>query len=102
MLDEMERLRDSESLQELLSHYATLGKEDRQIWHDRHHEFAGMHGRELIRLYGELIAHGWLEQNTGVTPILEPGRHRGCYRVTSAGLRALKLLKKELAALAEC
>ena len=65
MLDEMDRLRTSNHLFQLLSHYVQLGKEDRQIWHDRLLDFDGIHGRELARLYGELIAHGWLEQNTG-------------------------------------
>jgi hypothetical protein len=98
MLDEMERLRESESLHDLLGHYVALGKEDRQIWHDRLLEFAGLQGRELARLYGELIAHAWLEQNTGITPVLERGRFGACYRVTSAGQRAHKQIRKELAA----
>jgi plasmid replication initiation protein len=39
--------------------------------------------RKLSRLHGTLIAEGWLEQNTGS---IRPGS----YRVTGAGLRALK------------
>lgn len=100
MMNEMDRLRDSTDLFELLAYYADLGKEDREIWHDRHIEYGGLHGRNLARLYGELIAHGWLEQNTGITPILQPNRFGACYRVTSAGLKACKQVKKELATLA--
>jgi hypothetical protein len=96
MLDEMDRLRSCDDLLQLLAHYDALGKDDRNIWHDRLHEFAGHHGRDLARLYGELIAFGWLEQNTGVTPILEPGRLSGCYRINSAGQKALKQIKKEM------
>jgi hypothetical protein len=97
MLDEMERLKDSTCLLELLAHYVELGKEDRDLWQDRLHAFDGLQGRDLSRLYGELIAHGWIEQNTGVTPVLEPNRFGACYRITSAGQRAFKQVKKELA-----
>jgi hypothetical protein len=97
MLDEMERLKNSTRLFELLGYYAELGKEDRESWHDRLITFEGTAGRDLSRLYGDLIAHGWIEQNTGVTPVLEAGRFGGCYRVTSAGLKAYRQAKKELA-----
>lgn len=100
MMNEMDRLRDCTEMFELLTHYAELGREDRETWHDRHIEYGGRQGRDLARLYGELIAHGWLEQNTGITPILQPNRHGACYRVTSAGLKACKQVKKELTALA--
>jgi hypothetical protein len=98
MLDEVEKLRNSEALLDLLGHYVTLGKEDRQIWHDRLMEHNGAQGRDLARQYGELIAHGWLEQNTGITPVLEKDRFAACYRVTSAGQRVHKQLMKELVA----
>ena len=98
MLDEMERLKQSDRHLDLLGHYVALGKEDRESWQDRLTDFDGSEGRELARLYGELIAHGWLEQNTGLTPVLEKNRFAACYRVTSLGLRAYKQIKKELAA----
>jgi hypothetical protein len=37
-----------------------------------------------------LIACGWLEQNAGATPVLRSGVVAACYRVTAAGLRALR------------
>jgi len=37
---------------------------------------------ELVKLHGELIAFGWVEQNTGEVPI--------CYRITPAGSRAMR------------
>ena len=35
MLDEMQRLGESESLQRLVDHYAVNGVDDRMVWHDR-------------------------------------------------------------------
>jgi hypothetical protein len=89
-VEELEPLRDEPGLCELLRHYADLGKPDRQVWQDRVMEMNGVAGRELVRWHGELIANGWIEQNTGATPILRKGDAPGCYRVTTAGLRALK------------
>ena len=90
MLNELERLRDVPELAALLAHYADAGAADRQAWQDRPAEFAGLGGREVVRLHGELLAYGWLEQNTGATPVLQAGPARQCYRATPAGLRALK------------
>ena len=36
------------------------------------------------------IAYGWIVQNTGYTGVLKPGVVAGCYRVTTAGRRALR------------
>jgi hypothetical protein len=90
MPEELQRLRDVRGLMRLLVHYAQLGREDRQVWQDRLTGLDGVEGKELTRLYGELLAYGWLEQNTGVTPVLVPGRLACCYRISTAGLRALK------------
>lgn len=98
MFDEMERLRDDAGLFALLSHYAALGAPDRQVWQDRLLEREGVEGRQLVRLYGELLAYGWLEQNTGLTPVLRRGAAPACYRITPAGARALKQLRAEQAA----
>ena len=95
MLDEMERLRGSERLCELLRHYAELAAPDRHAWQDRLADVAGLSARELAQLHGELLAFGWLEQNTGLTPVLRAGFAPACYRVTTAGLRALKNLHAE-------
>ncbi|MGF1580963.1 MAG: hypothetical protein ACFCD0_16490 [Gemmataceae bacterium] len=94
MFDELERLRDSQALHTLLEHYAELGKEDPDQWQDRFKKWEGLEGRKLSDLYGELIAHGWLEQNTGATPILERDRFAACYRITSGGRKALKQTKE--------
>ena len=95
MFDEMDRLRDVTALSALLAHYAELATPDRQVWQDRVQERTGGEARELIKLHGELIAYGWLEQNTGATPVLKPGSAPACYRITPAGLRALKQLRTE-------
>jgi hypothetical protein len=87
MFDELERLRDSKALFELLTHYAELGAADRQVWQDRLVEMEGLEPRALVKLHGELLAYGWLEQNTGVTP--------SGYRITTGGIRALKQVRSQ-------
>jgi hypothetical protein len=94
MFNEMERLRDAPPLQSLLGHYADLAAGDRQAWQDRRLELDGEDARSLVGLHGELIAYGWLEQNTGVVEAPLQGLARRNYRVTSAGLRALKALRR--------
>ena len=84
------RLRQSEALGRLLTHYADLGAADREAWQDRRMALEGVGPRDLVRLHGQLIACGWLEQNTGATPVSMPGVGAACYRVTAAGLRALR------------
>ena len=90
MFDELDRLREHEPLYRLLDHYAQRGAADREAWQDRLMELEGAEPRELVRLHGELLAYGWVQQNTGHTPTSQPGVVPGCYRVTAAGLRALK------------
>jgi hypothetical protein len=90
MFDELERLRDVKELFALLRHYQQVGEADQQAWQDRLVEMEGVEPRQLVKLHGELLAYGWLEQNTGLTPVLRPGAAASCYRITSAGIRALK------------
>jgi hypothetical protein len=82
MFDELERLASDPNLKDLLSHYALLGQENRELWHPRLAQLADNDSRSMSRLYGALIAFGWVEQNTGGP---------GCsYRITSTGFRALR------------
>jgi hypothetical protein len=90
MFDELDRLRGDEALRRLLAHYTRAGASDREAWQDRLMGLEDVAPRELVRLHGELIAHGWVEQNTGVTPVRQRGVVGGCYRATAAGMRALK------------
>jgi hypothetical protein len=83
-------LRQSKALARLLTHYADLGAADREAWQDRRLGLEGAEPRGLVRPHGQLLARGWLEQNTGVAPVLRPGIVAACYRVTAAGLRALR------------
>src|SRR5690606_5961875 len=46
MLNEQLRLMECMDLFELLLHYIELGKDDRDIWHDRLTEFNGLQGRD--------------------------------------------------------
>jgi hypothetical protein len=95
MFDEMDRLRDVKEMQGLLIHYRDLGSLDRAAWQDRVCAREGVEPRELVRLHGELLAYGWLEQNTGIVPGATRGTAPGCYRITPAGVRALKQLVTE-------
>jgi hypothetical protein len=96
MFDELDRLREAKELHDLLGHYAAAGAADRQAWHDRLADLPGLDARHLARLHGELLARGWVEQNTGAAaPAPSPGTAPGCYRVTPAGVRALKQLRHE-------
>ena len=90
MFDELDRLRADESLQHLLAHYSNLGEFNREVWQDRLMEYGGLSRECLVRLHGELLAHLWIEQNVGVLPVLRTGALPQSYRVTAAGLRALK------------
>jgi hypothetical protein len=88
--DDLQRLRENEALARLLAHYAGLGAADREAWQDRLMDLDGVEPRQLVLLHGELIAYGWVEQNTGSTAVLKDGTVAACYRVTAAGIRALR------------
>lgn len=87
MFDELQRLRENHHLVQMLRHYTSA--EDRETWLDRIMSTEGVEAKELARLHGELIAHGWIEQNTGTIPIAQAGACLKCYRGTTAGRRAL-------------
>jgi hypothetical protein len=88
MFDECERLRENKELFRLLTHYAQSGAVDRTAWQDRLMDLDGLPPKQLVTLHGELLAFEWVEQNTGATA--------SGYRVTTAGLRALKRAKAGL------
>jgi hypothetical protein len=90
MTDELDRLHADKNLIDLLDHYAAPGEIDREAWQDRVMERAGMDRAALVRLHGELLAFEWIEQNTGIIVNPREGHVASCYRVTAAGLRALK------------
>src|SRR5438046_1099697 len=87
MDDDLELLAEWPDLSRLLRHYAQTETADREVWQDRLLELDGVSAKDLTRLHGELIAQGWIEQNTGVTPFVRAGVVAGCYRLTSPGLR---------------
>jgi hypothetical protein len=91
---ELDMLRQAKDLHDLLGHYAERARPDRQAWQDRVCEQQGLSPRDLVKLHGELLAYGWIEQNTGLAPVLAPGQVPQCYRVTTAGLKALKQLRE--------
>jgi hypothetical protein len=90
MFDELERLGADEHLMALLTIYARAGAADREAWQDRVTALEGVRAEDLVKLHGELIASDWVEQNTGSAPAARAGVVPQCYRVTPAGLRALR------------
>jgi hypothetical protein len=90
MFDELDLLRDSPDLQQLLGHYAAAGAAEPDVWQDRLAHQEGVEPRELVRLHGLLIAFAWLVQNTGNTPAGIPGVLAACYKITADGVRALR------------
>jgi len=98
MDDDFDVLAAMPELSRLLQHYAPPAASDREAWQDRLMELDGVSAKDLTRLHGELIAQGWLEQNTGVTPFVRPGVVAGCYRLTSLGFRQANGIVKRQAA----
>jgi hypothetical protein len=90
MFDELERLRANEDLRRLLAHYAELGESARDAWQDRLMEWDRGTSADLVRLHGLLLAHEWVELNVGVVVAPQSGAMPACYRVTAAGLSALR------------
>src|SRR4029077_19320104 len=84
-------LQGYEHLSRLLDHYAEASATNRESWQDRVMDLEGVERHELVKLHGKLIAFGWIEQNTGAVPILQQGSVPQSYRVTGAGLRAMKM-----------
>jgi hypothetical protein len=95
MSEELDQLQTNPSLVRLLEHYATIGNNDRDVWQDRLMQMDGVTAREMVKLHGELLAQEWVEQNTGMTPILKPGVAAACYRITAGGLRAVQQLRRQ-------
>lgn len=80
--EDIQRLRDNPQLQQLLTHYADLGKQDREIWQNRLMEMGGLAPAQITKLHGELLAFEWVEQDTGAI--------RASYRISPSGIRSLK------------
>jgi len=94
MFDYLDHLRTNPVLRALLDHYADHAEGGREIWQDRLMALDGADAAELSRLHGQLIAFDWIEQNTGHFGVLRPGAVTACYRVTPAGLRAVRLAER--------
>ena len=84
LLAELPRLRP------LLTRYRDLRERDAEpTWHDRVGS-ADNAADELHRLYGVLLAEGWLDARVGADTLAVPGELRGAYRITREGLQALR------------
>jgi hypothetical protein len=97
MVDELQQLRTPFELFQLLAHYGALGVTDREAWQNRLMEMPNLQANELVKLHGDLLAYGWIEQNTGVVSVFQPGTVAQCYRITPAGQKALKQARTECA-----
>ena len=62
MFDDLDVLRSSPELQQLLSHYIQSTPEDQEAWLDRLMELEGVEPQDLVKLHGKLIAFSWLER----------------------------------------
>lgn len=83
MIDEMDLLRNSQELQQLLTHYSESRDEDgKPHWQNRLMQIEGVDDDELVKLHGKLLAFSWINQDTGGLACT--------YRVTPSGLRAIK------------
>jgi hypothetical protein len=94
MFDDLDRLRGNARLLRLLDHYAQPGLVNPQAWQDRLMSLDGAQPGPMVKLHGELLAFGWLEQNSGFT-LNQPDGVAACYRITTAGQKALKKLLRE-------
>jgi hypothetical protein len=97
MINELERLSQSVPLQLLLSHYAEAGVTTPGEWQERARQLERVEVRLLAKLHGELLAYEWIEQNTHQTIHGRASATRCCYRVTEAGMLALKQVLTGLA-----
>lgn len=96
MSEDVELLIENPPLLSLLTHYADAAGEDRETWLDRIMTLEAAKPEELVRMHGLLLAGDWLEQNTGMTPVLRREGVPCCYRLTSNGRRALRRVKERL------
>jgi hypothetical protein len=87
MFDDSLHPQENPVLLSLLSHYAQMGTEDRATWRGRLMQMEGVEPRQLSALHGDLIAFGWIEQNTGQAILRQDGTLSACYRITLHGLR---------------
>ena len=94
MFDDLDRLRGNAKLHRLLDHYAQPVLENQEAWQDRLMSLDGAEPAPMVKLHGDLLAFGWIEQNSGFT-INQPDGVAACYRITIAGQKALKKLMRQ-------
>jgi hypothetical protein len=95
MFDDLDRLRGNTKLCRLLDHYAQPALENQEVWQDRLMSLDGTEAGPMVKLHGDLLAFGWIEQNSGFTAN-QPDGVAACYRITTAGQKALKKLLPEM------
>ncbi len=86
MLDDVECLRTNSPLLQLLKHYTDRAQPNPELWQDRVFALKGVESTDLTKLHGDLLANGWIEW------AFSTERPSACYRVSSEGVRALRLV----------
>lgn len=81
----------------LLMKYHRPTAEERAGWQARVMDLEGVNSQELTRLHGELLAQGWIEQNTEVALVPRGTFLESSYRITSSGVRRTRDLQESLA-----
>jgi hypothetical protein len=94
MFDDLDWLRGNVKLRRLLNHYAQPTLENQEVWQDRLMSLDGAEAGPMVKLHGDLLAFGWIEQNSGFTTN-QPDGVAACYRITAAGQKALNKLMRE-------
>ncbi len=93
-MNAIDTLRRNKGLYRLLEHYVELGRPDREVWQQRVESLDGRDATEMSKRHGQLIAFGWIELNSVFTSATEAGSITRCYRVTSSGVRALRMANR--------
>lgn len=91
---------DSQSMnlvKDLLMRYHRPTPDERAGWLARVMEMDGVNSQELTKLHGELLAQGWIEQNTEASLLPKDAFLESSYRITSSGVRRTRDLQESLA-----
>ena len=97
MLVPLELLVDNPCLRELLEQYRHQREQSPEAeWHDRVMHLAELTDEEMSELHGLLLACGWLDVRVHNEAFRTVGRLRDCYRISSDGIEALRMIENPL------
>jgi hypothetical protein len=82
---------DEPSLRGLLVHYRdSRGDAPETAWQDRIGDLPNVEAQKLSKMYGLLLAYGWLDVKLGHDVLAIPGSVSRAYQITREGLRMLR------------